>query len=533
MVCVNDKCKICDDCYLFGEHKGHFIKRKDQINQEAQEKSQEMKDMIHKVTEEKNEMFDLLHKKEESLQKSIKERFQEVQLGLESQYFELSSKISGYFEEVKQKVTKTFQEDSDWRKEIEFKAQAMEDLWSSQLLFSLLDEQTRPSVTQLRDFIGHDLSLQEIKKIIQDIPSKVDPAPLKQYQDLPQIDQLNYEILKTIVFDELSFEKLVQDKEKDILEIISHIDIRKEGPVLYLQVSPKDPSNIIITALDLCEITQLELILEDCPKLTEDIKVLYYLYQYLEDIKTLSISFKNPNIPNKTLEKLLSVIFCKPYSPGIQEVQINFAACFVDNSILGPLFTSYLPQMPNITTLSLVLDFTPITNETLTCFALSCIPKLKGLRSLTISLAYTEISDLGAKTLMSRIGMIVQRSEKLTIKGGDMIIEKEGEGRRGLRVLNMNLKGTKITDDVLKDVGNPFEGLEMLFVDLGETEISNIGVNRLMKLALCGKGMEISLKTLGVNLGGSNVTEEKRNQMQAIAEEIWEMNMKEMNKMKN
>lgn len=114
IVCLDHKCRICTNCALFGQHKGHFVKTEEEVLKEITMRGECLIDMydlveksqtllsdedvfskfINKVSNKKNEIFSLVHnqfdtyiaylrQQEESILSELGQKFNEIQAKLQ------------------------------------------------------------------------------------------------------------------------------------------------------------------------------------------------------------------------------------------------------------------------------------------------------------------------------------------------------------------------------------------------------------------------------------------------------------------
>ena len=78
VICLTDQTLIYSDCAIFGDHQGHDIKSLSEVQNLANIKTNELSDILNKITDHQSQFDTSIQEKEETIKEAIKEKFKSL-----------------------------------------------------------------------------------------------------------------------------------------------------------------------------------------------------------------------------------------------------------------------------------------------------------------------------------------------------------------------------------------------------------------------------------------------------------------------
>ena len=128
LVCMTDRVLVCNSCAIFGEHKGHEMKRTKDFHQILKSKTDQIERALYVLDSHCCKMNSILQKTRASLSDSIKSTFGELHSKLYTVELELLYQSNLFIDEQAEEVYKALRDDVKWRGEL---ARKLEDYQQS------------------------------------------------------------------------------------------------------------------------------------------------------------------------------------------------------------------------------------------------------------------------------------------------------------------------------------------------------------------------------------------------------------------
>jgi len=213
----------------------------------------------------------------------------------------------------------------------------------------------------------------------------------------------------------------------------------------------------------------------------------------------LDLSYVNPS--NIDFRALLNSNFSKMLK--LQVLQLNFNGSQISDKHLVPILVS----IPKLKKLSVLLERTKITNNTINDLAQNTLSKAENLEEFKISLKNTKITDVAIINLLLHTPKL--KSLKLLFDGhsvDDNILNTIGTklaSMKDLLDLELDLENSKSTDSAFSKLFVLLPNLKRIVLNFKNTNISDAGLSSFVNNTL--KYLRV-LKNFQMILSGSKVS---------------------------
>ena len=431
--CLQDGVKICRDCALFGGHKWHPMK------QITEMRAQGMK--TKKDLEESQVIFEKIRLEEEQRRKEflakMKKRFEEIKRIMSVKESEWTKKMDDLFR----------RSDNNWRslKKEAFKAIKEINLTNLNQDFSSIISKLEPQVTNISKFSG------EASRIMDSLESFL----IDQTNSIKNFDFFSGKVK------EISSEDLMKATQNfPRIQVETLLTLNMQGESLFICIKHPNLTNQRVDLGELNKAKRVKIKLERYHFLlpdSTDLNFLSSILQKLDNYTSLVVVFTPFGLNDHHAINLFENLFCR--AQHLTEIDISFGYGFfgeykITDEAIEFFCNDILPKASSLAKLALKLGSTLITDKSLFALAKSLSPLSKNLESFTLGVGKTAVTDDG--------------------------IQKIFQNLLGVKVLDLYLKGTGITDRSLKALGEnvlPFmRNLERFSLDAGETKITIEGV---------------------------------------------------------
>jgi len=487
LMCLTDKCAVCDACAFSGDHKGHQIKPVKKFEQEVSQKRKELEEIINQFAGCNEDLNILLEEKRGVLLEYIKSKFQEMKWVLVKKELELLSEVNSYFDHQRTDMTAATKQDA-------------------QVIFTKVEE------------IKRLLNQNEPFKIYENSPLNILPAFLDE-----QKDQLNTKIDSQAI--SLDCQMIQQIESLDSI----HFWKGKHSPSLkdlnsdMLKIHERDDW-LVISLLGSGDETSESPMKKDWGNFSNHKKVilrverdsmkkclqsLISLWPNFGDLTHIKLELLDKDISDKELLGLFSIVF-EHNHVTLQELRIDLSDCRVGDQSLGPFACEIFPAMTALQSLTLNFNFTNISDNTLVAFANEMNQIARNLQELDLRLWGTKITDLGVAKLFTPM----ENLKRFTLDLGSTSITDKSlidlaystlPGLKQIEELKLNLSRTEITDQVLQHLNLNLPTIQVFMLNLHGTCITNQTVEALAKNVLPNSRR---IKSFDLRLGDTKVTDD-------------------------
>ena len=178
--------------------------------------------------------------------------------------------------------------------------------------------------------------------------------------------------------------------------------LREES--LVITVGPM--KKVIINYELLTPITKVEVILGDYAVLSENLNIFYHLWNRLVNATSIAIIFDPQDLSEHHMNSILPKVLLKPSQ--IKDINISIAGCNIGDNGLKFLFTQIMRKMEKLESISLTLDDSKVTEESLNVFSRNVLPVAKNLKALRIDLFDLQIYDNGIVPILKGLPETVE-----------------------------------------------------------------------------------------------------------------------------
>jgi len=489
LICLTDKCRVCDACAFSGNHKGHHIKPIKKIEQEVTQKRKELENIVDEFGGSHENLKLLLEEKRSVLLEYIKSKFQEMRWILIKKELELLSEVNAYLDHEKTGIEKNKSIDSRYTNKIEEIKELLNE--GDDQLFRILDYSNK--------FIEDKTLTAFLEEQAQQLNLRVDSQAI--FLDNQMINQV--ESLDLIHFwSEKKPPKTDWNNE--------FVKIQEKEDWLVISLGGENHHDFTFSS-DWKTYKKVILRVEnnDEQMMNKCLQNLIPIWKNFEDLSQLKLEVLNKEICDKELLGLFSIVFENNHI-NLEELAIDLSDCKVGDQSLGPFISEIFPVMTGLKSVSLNLNFTNISDAFLRIFAREIAPIAGNLEHLDLRLWGTKITDTG----VSKLFTLMENLKSLTVDLGSTDISDKGlvdlanltlPSLKQLEELKINLSRTNITDEVMKQLSLNVKKLQVFMLNLHNTNITNQTIEALTK-NIFSKFDKIS--SFDLRLGETKVTDE-------------------------
>ena len=195
------------------------------------------------------------------------------------------------------------------------------------------------------------------------------------------------------------------------------------------------------------------------------------------------------------------------FSKVLVSLQLDFAGTLISDEGLEKLLRF---QMPEIVEFTLLVGRTNISNKSLDTFCLTLLPSMSLLTSLRVDLTKTHLRKRSILNLFKKLKGL--KSLTLSLEGTDTtdicieaLVNNSLIKENQIKCLDLYLGNTKITDEYLNPIFACIKTAEYLSIDLQYTNVTDQGLKQILKIV---PGDQKYLANFEINLEGTNVSNE-------------------------
>ena len=453
LLCFTDKSAICDDCALFGEHKGHDIKPMKTIQSQLDTKKKSLETALERFDRHYRDIDTILDETRASLVKAVKDQFADFEKILKRKESELLYEVNCFFDTQKTQTSDILGVNSGVRSNLTKKLLDYRDPFKYQRLFDLIEE----DLTFITSKFGGD----SLRKHVQNLSQKFNKITGSFCGSLASqtllVSQIDLPLKELSDASATLFKVHKQEAHSTTKSTIPNsfkaktlLGFGKQDGCLGISVQDKDPEDFALDADDFKEMKKVRILINKYTFSDQDINALYYVWSNVEDVSCLELICDPKGVSDNALLNIFPVIFWR--TKELKHIKIHLNNCKVGD-------------------------------ESIAFFMEKVLPKLSNLQSLDLSLCNTDITD---------------KSISMLGRGNEAVIKP-------LEAFRLNLQGTKVTDEGLVHIFVPMPGIKTLYLNLTETATGNKTLEALSKNSLAhAQGLE----SFAVHLSTTKVTDQ-------------------------
>jgi len=506
LMCSEDKQKLCSECALFGNHKGHditqiidkkpIIEKNTNLLTNLLKDFQKNSDTLQKVTLEHKILIKNL----------ITRQFQEMITFLQETQREIMNEFETFFSKAQNYIQSESSEDH-LKKQIGDKIKDYQNFTKSKNFVQIIQE----DLTDIQDqaekkLASGSLQIKNWDKALNQLESDLKNA---FDTNLTSLYHLNFP--KNQIFNTLhSLEMINQEKDSsarkknsvdlDLKTSFSFIFRNKNLQIISDQLQPK---KIRIKAENLDKVDGIDIDLELFDFNQDDVKALKSIWQAFE--KNVSIKIKATSQASLTKNALLEVfkiIFSKP--KYLNYIEIDFSWNQHADHCLDYFSDHILPKLHRLESISLILNDSEFEDQSIQKLAQGILPHMGTIKTFILDLASLPLSEKVFPLLFQKLPAL--ESLKLCFDntnlddiGAQILIEKSLTSAQSLHTLELSFWRTAITDKSVSNLLKNIKCLQKLTLNLQSTDISDQCFQEFIQSKKCVQNIEIDISNTRVS----------------------------------
>jgi len=492
LLCLTDKKRICDDCIHFGDHKGHDIRLIKKVEPELKVKGEKLKAALDKYDAHCKGFFSALEEVKERITRGIKGKFEEFRWILEKKEAELLGDAASFIDQQRKLGNSMLKADSDLRNELADKLVAYRNIYKSDDVFSLIDE----DITEIISRFDVSLLNDQINTYKQSLGAHIESFSDSLGEKVLELGEIDFP-RKEFVGAGMSFFELysknsskVEQINANVVKTKSRLVLKRTDDLLEITIEPHAPQEIEINVEELQLVTKAKLIInsdhmekkkkkQNNNNADDDDKTLFYIFRKLGYLTSVEIEAKPQVVKDQMLSNIFPLIFWK--TKELSTIKLNFAD-------------------------------SKLSDIGLEVFCANIIPKCSKLKTLDINVANTKIKSKCLTRLGSKGSFILEGLEhfQLNIQGAkglnDQHVEQFFVGMPNVKSYCLNLMNSSLGDVAIKALGrktlSTMKNVESLALLIGNSKATETGCSTLFENASF-----TNLKELAVSLNDISITD--------------------------
>jgi len=549
IICLEDECRICDDCKHDGKHKTHRTMTMKNMQTKANEKMKTLEEALENLSKYEGCLKLILRQKREAFIETISYRFESLRNFLTLKERQLSNEIDSFFRSEIIKVDNGFGAFSIARKELEKKVSGFRDVFQlDQPLRALKEDITLLTNEFSRDFLGdHVIAFRDtFEKTLTDFTcSLIDQGNTILKVEFPGIELsekikpafLNKDTsssdheLKVKENGKKSAMRIAVEPSDDVIVICSQ-ERHEPQPLIPLppqsqsllqsqvfsqqesqdkmeEEEEEETSNKEINLLDLKDKTKLCFNIQRTMLENEELLALIETRGKLNEIKNLTINVLDKRMNDEEITRFFPFLFWD--MRGLESVKMCFHLCGKLTERSYSIFMgNIIPTMYGLKTLEFDLRDTKITDQALETFSKGSLVLLENLETFIMKLNKTPVTDKGILYLF--VPMLRMKTFKLDLTGtkatGDILrgfVTRTLETMEELECLELMLSIPSVKDEGVVSLFRGIKGLKELVLNLSCTEITDISVDVFVRETL--ENVRPRIEILDLNFSNTEVSD--------------------------
>lgn len=521
LVCITDKCHVCDDCVFSGEHAGHEVRPLKKFEQDIVQRKKDFEDILKEFDKYEKEAQEIIEQKRDVLLNLIKDKFRDLRWLLTKKELELCFQVNSLFDKGLEPTL------------------LMKQLSDLKLVlgepdgFKVLGHDVSDLAANMKPSVFDD-QMQNWDHKFNAISSDF-LVKLNSYTDA--ISELEFSIpsSSTIIIEEDSSANIFNALTSTKFSREFHLAMKDEWFVISMGKNVSEKSGFQDVTLDIQEwknFKKIWLKMENCNMPFECVQLLCAILTHMKSLDSIKIECIAQERSDQVLLSLFVAIFDNVKS--LHDLSIDFSDSRVGDQCIVPLVEEVLPKISRLKSLLLNLNCTLISDNSIEALAQSMLPSLRGLETFDLRLWNTQVTDQSVKKLFTKMEKVkrfgldlgctkitnesihsLARTALPTMKAleefklgltktavGDEGISEVFDNLISAKQVFLYLHGTKITDKSVeafaKNTLNRLQLLEVLELRLSNTKITDGSVTQLFKDVEKLKKIILKLQSTGI-----------------------------------
>jgi len=467
LVCLEDRCKVCDDCVHEGAHFGHKVRLLKKMQGDVNGKLKTLEQVLETHDKYWKEVSEVYEETRELFLEATREECANLKWLITIKELELTYEINNFFDKEKKKLEENIiQGSSEIRNLIETKIENLHDVFQKTNFLDIVEEDLTELISIFDKQILKD-KMDGLQRGFKETLKAFETGLVGQVQpfivllEFPSEDLLGKTEEIALVEDDGRSKKLCCEKNRSGMELEAPHRVNKSSNILILDEEYLKEIRNMTTGLKENQISS---------NVSLTVRSLWKKFQ-----ESLAIQLDFTGVPVSDRDLFDCYLLTTWASKSLESFEISLQNSKVPEYSVIPLLSEILPKMENLKILNIDLSHTKITDRSITAFPSAALPNMRNLKELAINFSHTTVTDSSIVELISYL--------------------------TGLKKLSINLESTKITDKTLKVLGKAvavMPELESLTLNVKNTDIPEQSFCEIMNI------LGANIKSLNVNFGSTS-----------------------------
>ena len=500
MVCLEDRCKVCDDCVHEGAHFGHKVRLLKKMQGDVNTKLHTLENTLETHDKYWKQVSQVFEETRGKFLEATREEISNLKWLLTVKELELTYEINSFFDQEKRKLEQNILQGSDVRNTIQQKINSLQDVFHKTDFLDIVEE----DLTELLAIFDPNIlkeKLQNLETGFKDTLKAFDTGLVGQVQpfiallEFPSEELLGRSEEIALVEDDGKTKKVCFEKQK-------------QQPGMELEGASRINKSSNILVLDQEYLEEIRNMTAGCKenKITPNTNLtVKSLWKKFQETLAIQLDFTDIQVSDRNLFDcyLLTTWATK----SLECFDISLKNSQVPEYSVIPLLSEILPKMEQLKALQIDLSYTKISDRSITAFPSAALPNIRGLRELSVDFSGTSVTDSPVIELFSYLTGLKKfslglESTKITEKSLK-VLAKALAAMPELESLTLNVRNTQISEQTFCELLNILCNIKSLSVNFGATKT---GDHALSAFIAYGLPQMTTLEELALSFEGSQVT---------------------------
>lgn len=504
LVCLTDKCHVCDDCVFSGEHAGHEVRPMKKFEQDIVQRRKDFESILKEFEKYEKEAQEIIEQKRDVLLNLIKDKFRDLRWLLTKKELELCFQVNSLFD------------------------RGLTD--SSELSPNPLMKQ----ISDLKLVLDEDNGFRIIGHDVSNLTANMKPNIFdEQMQSWDhKLNAVSNDFLTklnsyTDAISELKFSisnnsKMIEEFEDpscaNIFNALAstkfsrefHLSIKDEWLIISMGKNVSEKGGFRDVTLEIQEwknFKKVWLKMEKCNMPSECVQLLGRILTNLNSLDSIKIECSTEERSDQVLLSLFVAIFDNVKS--LQDLSIDLSDCKIGDQCVIPLVEEVLPKISRLRSLVLNLNCTLISDNSIEALAQGMLPSLRGLEVFDLRLWDTKITDQSVKKLFTKMEKVKKFGldlgcTKITNESIQSLAKTALPTMKALEEFKLGLTKTAVGDEGISEIFDNLMSAKQVFFYLHGTKITDKSVEAFAKNTLSRLQ---SLEVLELRLSNTKITD--------------------------
>jgi len=506
LVCLTDKCHVCDDCVFSGEHAGHEVRPLKKFEQDIVQRKKDFEDILKEFDKYEKEAQGIIEQKRDVLLNLIKDKFRDLRWLLTKKELELCFQVNSIFDRGLADSSEEFSPSLLMKQIADLKLFLDEDDG-----FKVLGHDVSDLTANMKPNI-FDEQMQNwdhrFNAISNDFLTK-----LNSYADA--ISDLKFSLNSS----NMEFEGVENSTCANIFNALTspkfsrefHLAMKDEWFVISMGKNVSEKNGFRDVTLDIQEwknFKKVWLKMEKCHMPSECVQLLSAILIHMNSLDSIKIECSSTQErSDQVLFSLFVAIFDNVKS--LQDLSIDFSDSKIGDQCIVPLVEEVLPKISRLKSLVLNLNGTLISDNSIEALAQSMLPSMRSLVVFDLRLWDTKVTDQSVKKVFTKMEKVKRFGldlgcTKITNESIHSLARTALPTMKVLEEFKLGLTKTAVGDEGVSEVFDNLISAKQVFLYLHDTKITDKSVETFAKNTL--NRLQL-LEVLELRLSNTKITD--------------------------